>query len=200
MTRRPIPKNDQQLFDEEMRGVRPLGGGAPRVPNTPPAPLPNRTPLRQSAIMAALGTAQQQRVQALVGDDDSPRGSNDQPRAERVGETIKTWADGIDRERVKALGRGDHPPEATLDLHGARVPDVAARVGAFLRSSQTTQRRVVAIVTGRGMGSGPAGPVIREATIDTLTRACGKKAAVLAFVTAPSAYGGAGAFLVLLRR
>jgi DNA-nicking Smr family endonuclease len=99
----------------------------------------------------------------------------------------------------RALRQGSLEPEARLDLHGTRASDAAARLERFVYASRTAGRRCVLVITGRGLRSGPAGPVLRTAVVEALTHAP-LAAAVLGMASAPPAHGGSGALLLLLRR
>jgi DNA-nicking Smr family endonuclease len=60
-------------------------------------------------------------------------------------------------------------------------------------------RRCLLVITGKGLRSGPDGPVLRRRIVETLTQAP-VATAVLGVVSAPSDLGGTGALLVLLRK
>ena len=85
----------------------------------------------------------------------------------------------------------------SLDLHGFTEAEARAVVRHEVEESWRRGRRCLLVIHGRGRHSA-GGPVLREALPDWLaTPPLAHR--VIAFVTAPERYGGAGATLVLLR-
>jgi DNA-nicking Smr family endonuclease len=169
-----------------MADVRPLPGRTRLV--APPPPRGTRKPLpRPPGRTTTPG----------LGCDD-PDGSS-LVSLERAGDGFAFAAPGLDRRALRELERGSRPPEATLDLHGRRTAEAGAALEAFVRGAQSGGRRVLLIVHGRGLGSGEAGPVLRQLVHERLTSGALARA-VLAVVAAPPRLGGSGAALVWLRR
>jgi DNA-nicking Smr family endonuclease len=100
------------------------------------------------------------------------------------------------RATLRDLRRGHYRVEAEIDLHGLTVRAATEQLGAFLERALVRNLRCVRIVHGKGLRSGTRGPVLRHA----VHRLLAASPAVLAFVSAPAAQGGAGAVHVLLRR
>jgi DNA-nicking Smr family endonuclease len=101
-------------------------------------------------------------------------------------------------EITKRLHRGDFSIQAHIDLHGLGVEDARNAFEIFLKDSITTGKKAVLIVHGRGLSS-PDKPVLKTSVIQWLT--CGPwRKWVIAFSSARSCDGGAGATYVLLRR
>jgi DNA-nicking Smr family endonuclease len=101
-------------------------------------------------------------------------------------------------EITKRLHRGDFSIQAHIDLHGLGVEDARNAFEIFLKDSITTGKKAVLIVHGRGLSS-PDKPVLKTRVIEWLT--CGPwRKWVIAFSSARSCDGGAGATYVLLRR
>lgn len=101
-------------------------------------------------------------------------------------------------EITKRLHRGDFSIQAHIDLHGLGVEDARNAFEMFLTDSITTGKKAVLIVHGRGLSS-PDKPVLKTSVIQWLT--CGPwRKWVIAFTSARSCDGGAGATYVLLRR
>lgn len=114
------------------------------------------------------------------------------------GEQVKGWADGIDRNHLRRLRRGEVEPELELDLHGLREKEAEQCVASLFAEALADGVRCVGLIHGRGHRS-DAGPVLKRACVRWLSE--GPLAArVMAFHTAPAAEGGAGATWVLLRR
>jgi DNA-nicking Smr family endonuclease len=118
---------------------------------------------------------------------------------ETAGEQVSVFDPSLPPSLRKALRRGTLRPERTLDLHGARSAEAARRVEAFVADALHSGTRCVGVITGRGLRSGDAGPVLRDRVVQLLTRTP-LAGHVLALVSAPPSLGGTGALLVLLRR
>jgi DNA-nicking Smr family endonuclease len=108
----------------------------------------------------------------------------------------------FDREIDRALSKGKRRPEAKLDLHGMTLAAAERAVSAFIADSSEQNRRVVLIVTGKGLrlDSGRVfGGRIRAELPGWLERA-ENRARVAGVRPAHPRHGGSGAFYVLLRR
>jgi DNA-nicking Smr family endonuclease len=116
----------------------------------------------------------------------------------REGERVSGLAAGVDRRHLRRLRRGDIEPDRALDLHGQGARAAREDVTFELRDAHAAGERCVCIVHGRGLRS-PGGPVLKEAVLEWIQTAP-LAALVLAFSSAPPAWGGTGALLVLLRR
>jgi DNA-nicking Smr family endonuclease len=176
--RRPDPEDDRltdaerRLFEEEMRDVRRIDRGLARVvTREKPAPVPVAV-----ARPAAAG--------GLV--------------VEVAGEQVRAFDASLPATQRRALRQRRSRPEAVLDLHGLRAADAAGRVERFLAEARHAGHRHVLIVTGRGLRSGPSGPVLRQEVVRLLTEG-GLQRYLLGLVTAPPALGGPGALLLWLR-
>lgn len=96
------------------------------------------------------------------------------------------------------LHRGDFSIQAHVDLHGFGVEDARNAFENFIKDSIATGKRAVLIVHGRGLSS-PDRPVLKTKVVEWLTRGPLRKW-VIAFSSAQSFDGGAGATYVLLRQ
>jgi DNA-nicking Smr family endonuclease len=163
---------ERRLYEREYASVRPLPPGPTRIPLVPGA--------------ARSHGAATQRMQPTDG------------IAVRRHHGLVTGATpGVSRQTVRMLGRGELPVEATCDLHGMRAEPARGRLARFIEDSVRSGRRAVLVVCGRGLHSGPLGPVLLEVAIEVLASAHPQ---VLAFTSAPPRQGGEGALMVLLRR
>ena len=113
-------------------------------------------------------------------------------------EYIEGTGFNIHPEISKRLHRGDFSIQSHIDLHGFDVEDARKSFEIFLKDSITTGKRAVLIVHGRGLSS-PERPVLKTKVIEWLTRGPWRKW-VIAFSSARSCDGGAGATYVLLRQ
>jgi DNA-nicking Smr family endonuclease len=164
--------DERRLFEEAMRDVKRLAHEKRRAPRESP-PLPGRG-------------------QTASGGDAALD-------PEVVGEQVSAFDPSVRPATRRALRQGSPPPEATLDLHGATSKNAAFRLETFLRESRAAGRRVLLVITGRGLRSGEGGPVVRSRVVEALGRAP-LASLVLGFTSAPPSLGGAGALLVLLRK
>src|SRR5690606_11916363 len=104
------------------------------------------------------------------------------------------WASGFPRRRLRALRRGDFPPDAELDLHGLSRAAAHRAVREALAAAIADGQRCLLIVHGRGARS-PDGPVLREALPAWLVEPP-HGARVLAFAAAAGRAGGATCVLL----
>jgi len=108
----------------------------------------------------------------------------------------------FDRDVDRALSRGRRAPEAKLDLHGMTLAAGERAVAEFLAESSEQGRRLVLIVTGKGLrleGGRVFGGRIRAEFPAWLDRA-DNRARVVGVRAAHPRHGGSGAFYILLRR
>ena len=117
---------------------------------------------------------------------------------ERDGERIAARAAGIDRAHLERLRRGEPAPDRELDLHGLTAAEAREDVAFEITDAWEEGERCIRIVHGRGRHSA-GGPVLRDAVVGWLQRPPLSER-ILAFSSAPTALGGSGALLVLLRR
>ena len=167
---------DVDLFAQAMAGVAPLKGRRKPVVVTAPQAELAAPPTERSPPPAALTLAGAIAGAGLV-----------QP---------------FDRDVDRALSRGKRSPEAKLDLHGMTLVAAERAVARFLAQSSAEGRRIVLIVTGKGLrleGGRVFGGRIRAEFSGWLERA-DNRALVGGVRAAHPRHGGSGAFYVLLRR
>ena len=111
-----------------------------------------------------------------------------------AGNELVYLQDGYPRDVLRKLRRGHWVVEDELDLHGMNRHVAAISVAEFLRHCGRRGRRCVRIVHGKGLGSRQREPVLKGLLRKWLLRE-----EVLAFSQAPTAQGGSGAVLVLLK-
>ncbi len=164
---------DLDLFKAAMAGAMPLKGNKPRVSGVP-------------------------RPKAPVPKE---HGQEAQPAVAMAHKGVSR-TEGFDRDVDRALARGRRAPEATLDLHGMTLTAAERAVTRFLAESAQQGRRVILIVTGKGLrleGGRVFGGRIRAEFAGWLDRA-DNRALVAGLRPAHPRHGGSGAFYVLLRR
>lgn len=174
------PKPDEHeiaLFREATRGVKPLAP-AVRVAGSPAKP-------RARARFARAGT--------LQGFEEGLLGSAAEPPL-AAGDPSVFARPGVPETSLRKLRRGQYPVQAQLDLHGLSAAEATIQLREFLIDALRRNARCLRIVHGKGLRSGPGGPVLRQLVNSALRRT----AQVLAFASARPVDGGTGALYVLL--
>jgi DNA-nicking Smr family endonuclease len=97
-------------------------------------------------------------------------------------------------DQLRKLQRGQFTVEAEIDLHGLGRHSAHDALREFLADSVLRGLRCVRVIHGKGLRSGPDGPVLRHA-VDLWLRTIDN---VAAFASARPADGGTGAVYVLL--
>jgi DNA-nicking Smr family endonuclease len=97
---------------------------------------------------------------------------------------------------LKDLKRGKYAIQDELDLHGLTANEARIMLRDFMKDVLLEGHRCVRIVHGKGLRSGPGGPVLKV----KLNKWLPQWEQVLAFATAPARDGGTGALYVLLAR
>ncbi len=97
---------------------------------------------------------------------------------------------------LERLRRGEFAVEDEIDLHGLTAVEARDALRAFLGEALSRRLSCVRVVHGKGLRSGPRGPVLKHAVNVWLRRVD----PVLAFASAPRRDGGTGAVYVLLGR
>ena len=179
------PENEQRLFQEAMADVK---------------PLPRDTYNEKNIITNVPGAA------ITVIDDPAAEVINQLSKLVEKGEGFVVaqtpeYIEGIGYnvkpEIAERLHRGDFALDAHLDLHGFNVEKAKEIFDNFLKEAIRTGKKAVLIVHGRGLSS-PEEPVLKTKVREWLTRGPWRKW-ILAFTSARSCDGGAGATYVLLR-
>lgn len=171
-----ISDDDRAAFARATRGVRPL---KPDNRAEIQAPRPGARARQSRAARAALLD------QSLNG-----------PFAAETLEEVSFRRDSVSERALRRLKRGEYRIEAEIDLHGMRLAEAHAELQSFLRECVNRKLASVRIVHGKGIGSGPDGPVLKPSVHHWLSR----WDEVLAFASAQPRHGGNGAVCVLLRR
>lgn len=182
----PRAVSEEEIFLQAMRDVVPLPKKSPdRIPPSPPTKALPRFLLQEEREAYA------QLADLVAGD----------------GHFELTWSDeyvdgailGLSPEILKKLRNGDFSYQDCLDLHGLNRHQASELVTQYIYEGFARKLRCVLIVCGRGLNSENKEPVLKQHLVGWLTRAPLKRL-ILAFASARSWDGGAGAFYVLLRR
>ena len=100
-------------------------------------------------------------------------------------------------EVAKRLHRGDFSIQARVDLHGLTADAAKEVFETFMKWAVNTDKRGVLVIHGRGLSS-PSEPVLKKRVLEWLTRGPWRKW-IVAYSSARSCDGGAGATYILLR-
>lgn len=122
-------------------------------------------------------------------------GGSPLPGEIQTGEEMLYARPGLPAKVMRKLRRGQYAIENECDLHGLNAEQAKHLLVEFIDESLATGSRCVRVVHGKGLGSGPAGPVIKPLVGSYLRH----RAEVLAYVTTLPAHGGSGAVYVLLK-
>jgi DNA-nicking Smr family endonuclease len=179
---------DLDLFRAAMADVEPLKNrkrGRKRPPaRKPPAIIPKP------------------KAEGLLPDQERSLPSLGVTEVRRGATRTSTTPLSFDRDVDRALSKGKRAIEAKLDLHGMTLAAAERAVSAFIAESSQQNRRVVLIVTGKGLrleGGRMFGGRIRAEFPNWLERS-ENRARVAGVRPAHPRHGGSGAFYVLLRR
>lgn len=170
--------DDTRAFREAVRGARPLRQ-APRASQRLRPPPPPRARFKRADQVAVLEESLV--LSALELDVE-------------FGDELTFRRAGVQDGVMRKLRRGQYRVESELDLHGLVVDEARGVLRAFLARAIARHQRCVRIVHGKGLGSGPRGPVLKKA-VNLILR---KNAAVVAFCSARPVDGGTGAMYVLI--
>jgi DNA-nicking Smr family endonuclease len=182
--KRTADDDDAAMFLEAVGGVAPVKVKPQRVdPTAPPAPVIDRV-LEEAESLT--------RLAELITPEDVFELDED-------GERVEGHVRGFDERVVKRLRAGQFKVDASVDLHGLKKDEAQKAVEQLVQRARVAGHRCVVIVTGRGLHSESAAPVLKPEVPLWLSRGRTSKQ-VLAFCSAPPQHGGVGAIIVLLRR
>lgn len=168
---------ERRLFRESVKGAKPLR-------------TKKKAPAKRAKPLPRARFADQERRDVL---EESLRLDLQDGEA-FSGEDLWYAKAGVQLALMRKLRRGQFSARAELDLHGLRSEDARVAVAEFLLDASDHGWRCVRIIHGKGLGSGPKGPVIKQKLGGWLRQ----RKNVLAFCSARPVDGGTGALYVLL--
>lgn len=110
------------------------------------------------------------------------------------GEELLWLRPGLQKRVLTRLRRGHWRVQDEIDLHQMNTDAATRTIRTFLDEALASRLRLVKIIHGKGLRSGPGGPRLKTLTARILSR----HASVMAFASAPPTDGGTGAVYVLL--
>ncbi len=170
----------EKLFRDAVRDVKPLSvRREPSVNSTArPKPRPSARFTRADQIAVL--------HESLTLDVD--------PAILETGDEISYRRPGVPESLLKKLRRGHFKVDAEIDLHGLTSPQSRTALREFIAYELTRGSRCVRVIHGKGLRSGPRGPVLKNVVNLCLRR----MEVVIAFGSARQLDGGSGAVYVLL--
>ncbi len=105
----------------------------------------------------------------------------------------------IDKSSRLRMDRGEYEIDAELDLHGFTHEQAFKTLESFIEVSYAMQRRMVLVITGKGIKSKPEDVRLRDELPKWLNRDHIKNK-IIRFTSAIQKHGGAGAFYILIKR
>ena len=177
------PEDDASLFSRYTTDVSPLHTKKERLPRAPGAI--SEPPVAEDPDATALGLLKQ----LIEGGSGFV--------VSHTGEYIEGTGYGIHPDMAKRLHSGEFSIQAHVDLHGMMVDEAEEALDEFLTRSLAQGLRAVMVVHGRGRSSRNE-PLLKNRVLYRLTKGAWRKW-VIAFASARSFDGGAGATYVLFR-
>ncbi len=176
-----MSEKDRDAFARAMQGVKPLRRDERVATPKKPKPIPrDAKAVRQKMLDESL----------------NDRGSVLRDELEQIGEEIAFRRPNVPEKVFRQLRRGRFSIEAEADLHGLTVYEAKQLLREFICEASLEGLGCVRVIHGKGLRSGPGGPVLKG----NVQRWLSQWNEVLAFVTARARDGGSGAVYVLLRR
>lgn len=175
---------DKQLFEQEMKDVRPLKSAA-----APAAP-------RRSRDKVEPGVAYRRSAAQRPSDGDGNFLTTGFVEFVHPQEVLSFKRGGIQNGVFLKLQHGGYPVEATLDLHLMSLEEAREQVFAFIRDCDRYEVRTALINHGKGSRSKENQAMIKS----YVARWLPQLPEVMAFHSAQGFHGGTGAVYVLLRK
>lgn len=181
-----VQLDEESLFLEAMTDVAPISRGNRRIMKAPDKTLrPAHSPRNEDLeVMAHLSDL-------IIGVAEMDITFSD--------EYVEGCVKGFDPRLMQQLKDGLFPIQDYVDLHRLTREAAEMRIRDFLIQSHGRGLRCVLIVHGKGMNSENHIPVLKQRMPQWLSRGPVRKL-ILAFCTARTYDGGAGAIYVLLKR
>lgn len=177
------PELDEALFRQAMEGVKPVSKGN-YVERVFRFELPESLGNSEDAEIVS-------RLRELIEHGKGFRVSDTPEYVEGAGYHVSPGITG-------RLHQGEFSIQAHVDLHGLTAEEAGVVFEQFMKWAVTVGKKGVLIIHGRGLSS-RAEPVLKKKVVEWLTRSPWRKW-VIAYCSARSCDGGAGATYVLLRQ
>ena len=173
--------DDKNAFVEAMRGVRPLQFERRVTTSRRPKPRARNSKLARKELLA----------ESLYGPAEASTDG-----IEQLGVGVAFRREAVPKRIFRLLRSGRFDIEDEIDLHGLSVHAAKRALRDFVIDAVRQRLGCIRIVHGKGLRSGPGGPVLMNSVQHWLSQ----WEEVLAFVSAQPRDGGSGALYVLLKR
>ncbi|OUU79219.1 MAG: hypothetical protein CBC38_05600 [Gammaproteobacteria bacterium TMED78] len=173
--------DEKNLFNEAMKNVRPLNKDKSIFINN------------SSKIKKKIQSQRRKNINNNTSMMDIKISSNE---IEQLGNEISFCRSGVSKKIFNKLKSGKYIIQSEIDLHGYTTRQAKIILKEFIRDSLINSFGCVRVVHGKGLGSGPEGPILKY----YVQRWLGQWDEVLAFITARANDGGSGALYVLLKK
>jgi DNA-nicking Smr family endonuclease len=175
--------SENQLFFEAMKGVNPIIGNGKISGNSV------QVSVREQPVYM-LEENDLSRLTRLVSHGEGFIVADTPEYMEGTGYNVR-------RELARRLHEGDFAIQTHLDLHGMNVETAGEEFDTFMKASYLSGKRAVLIIHGRGLSS-PGEAILKYRVRKWLSQSYWRKR-VLAYASAQTHDGGAGATYVLFR-
>ncbi|HYJ17716.1 MAG TPA: Smr/MutS family protein [Burkholderiales bacterium] len=173
------PADEASLLREALKGVAPIPDpGKASLRKSPPAPIPVQQ-MRDDQLV--LADSLSDNVQLEIGLE--------------TGEELVFLRNGLPKDLLRKLRRGNWVIQDQLDLHGLRSDEARQLLAEFMSQALKDGHRCVCLIHGKGLRSENREPVLKRKVGNWLAQ----RDEVLAFVQARPEDGGSGAVVVLLK-
>lgn len=170
--------DEHKLFQEAVRGTRPIKTNRVAQPTKKPKPVPKK--FIQDERQTLVDSLSDHFIPAHELESD---------------EELRYLRDGQSPIILSKLRRGKWVIQAHIDLHGLISDEARAYVSEFISSCKKRGIRCVRIVHGKGLGSRNKEPILKQKLRGWLMQ----KDEVIAYAQAKQQDGGSGAVVILLK-
>jgi DNA-nicking Smr family endonuclease len=170
--------DEAALFRESIGEVKPVSSRRKRLQSPTPKPHARFTEADHQAVL---------HESLATGPD---------PADMETGEELIFQRPNVGRKVMRQLRRGNYSLQEEIDLHGLTADEAQVELHGFIKRCSIDGIRCVRVVHGKGLGSGPKGPVLKAGVNRWLTQ----WEEVAAFCSAQPRDGGTGAVYVLLSK
>ena len=174
----PAAADDLKLFQQAVKGATPIAPPDRVSHRSKPPPVPVQSLLDTHAALAESRTAALSPEQAM-----------------ETGEELVYLREGLPRDTLRKLRRGNWVVQDAVDLHGLNRVQAREMLVEFLAECRRRRLRCVRVVHGKGLRSPNREPVLKGMLQQWLAR----RDEILAYCQAPQNTGGSGALLILLK-
>lgn len=173
-----ISRQDIELFRQAIGEIDKIEHNGAELPVPKPFPIPKQTIISEQNSLNQMAN-----------------NPFDIPDIE-IGDELYFRRSGVQQQIMRKLRRGQFAIESELDLHGMTVNVAKKELKDFLAYCQSTNRRCIRIIHGKGHGSVDKIPVLKN----KLNKWLQNFDSILAFCSAPTHDGGTGAIYALINK